>query len=161
MVKDEPSSIRSWAWPSVSVAIRSRWTTAAPTSSTLSLPPGGRRSAVVFTAVATPTWSGAAASLAAGRNPIRDPGRLGHANRQCRRPARLDRPSQLYPAFPCKSFEQRQEAALVRGDKRVALRHIGALVGQIAHRRLWPEILAWVHRIAQPGKHRRWASNYS
>jgi len=34
------------------------------------------------------------------------------------------------------------------GDKGVALQHIGALVGQMAHRRLWPEILAWLHRIA-------------
>src|SRR5260370_1088538 len=28
------------------------------------------------------------------------------------------------------------------GDKGVALQHIGALVGQMAHRRLWPEISA-------------------
>jgi polyhydroxyalkanoate synthase len=34
------------------------------------------------------------------------------------------------------------------GDKGVALQHVGALVGQMAHRRLWPEILAWLHRIA-------------
>jgi polyhydroxyalkanoate synthase len=34
------------------------------------------------------------------------------------------------------------------GDKGIALQHVGALVGQIAHRRLWPEILAWLHRIA-------------
>src|SRR5260221_862057 len=36
------------------------------------------------------------------------------------------------------------------GDKGVALQHVGVLVGQMAHRRLWPEILAWLHRIAPP-----------
>ncbi len=30
------------------------------------------------------------------------------------------------------------------GDRGVALQHVGALVGQNAHRRLWPEILAWI-----------------
>src|SRR5260370_1088536 len=52
---------------------------------------------------------------AAGRNPIRDATPPGHANRQCRRPAQLDRSPQLRPALPCEGFEWRQEAALVRG----------------------------------------------
>ena len=30
------------------------------------------------------------------------------------------------------------------GDKGVALQHVGPLVGQSAHQRLWPEILAWI-----------------
>jgi polyhydroxyalkanoate synthase len=36
-----------------------------------------------------------------------------------------------------------------QGDKGVALQHVGALVGQSAHRRLWPEILGWLHGVTK------------
>jgi polyhydroxyalkanoate synthase len=51
------------------------------------------------------------------------------------------------------------------GDKGVALQHVGALVGQIAHRRLWPEIFgvasSYRPRVEQPGHQGRCAPNYS
>lgn len=34
------------------------------------------------------------------------------------------------------------------GDSGVLLQHVGMLVGESAHRHLWPEILRWVHRVA-------------
>ena len=37
-----------------------------------------------------------------------------------------------------------------RGDRGVALQHVGALVGESAHRRLWPEILDWLHSVDGP-----------
>jgi polyhydroxyalkanoate synthase len=37
------------------------------------------------------------------------------------------------------------------GDRGVALRHVGILVGRRAHREVWPEILQWTHRIANIG----------
>jgi len=36
------------------------------------------------------------------------------------------------------------------GDTGVALAHVGALMGQNAHRQLWPEILAWISDISTP-----------
>jgi polyhydroxyalkanoate synthase len=36
-----------------------------------------------------------------------------------------------------------------RGDAGVALRHVGPLVGENAHRELWPRIMRWIH-----GQHR-------
>lgn len=35
-------------------------------------------------------------------------------------------------------------AAHLSGDVGVGLRHVGVLVGANAHRRLWPQILAWM-----------------
>ena len=42
------------------------------------------------------------------------------------------------------------ETRLLRydGDSGVLLQHVGMLVGELAHRRLWPEILRWVHKLA-------------
>ena len=34
-----------------------------------------------------------------------------------------------------------------RGDRGVALQHVGGLVGEGAHRRLWPDILDWLHAV--------------
>src|SRR3546814_3933276 len=37
------------------------------------------------------------------------------------------------------------------GDCGVALQHVGVLVGPNAHRRLWSEILDWLHRVVRAG----------
>ncbi|MDP9401418.1 MAG: alpha/beta fold hydrolase [Actinomycetota bacterium] len=34
-----------------------------------------------------------------------------------------------------------------RGERGVALQHVGSLVGEDAHRRLWPELLAWLRDV--------------
>lgn len=34
------------------------------------------------------------------------------------------------------------------GDSGVALKHVGALVGERAHREIWPRIFAWMHDLA-------------
>jgi polyhydroxyalkanoate synthase len=37
-----------------------------------------------------------------------------------------------------------------RGDRGVALQHVGVLVGANAHTALWPEILDWIHHLPAP-----------
>jgi polyhydroxyalkanoate synthase len=36
-----------------------------------------------------------------------------------------------------------------RGDTGVALRHVGPLVGEGAHKRLWPDVMRWIHAQAR------------
>jgi polyhydroxyalkanoate synthase len=55
-------------------------------------------------------------------------------------------PSSVLPFFTRVSSGDKK-VLWYEGDKGVALQHVGALVGQSAHRRLWPEIFAWLHRI--------------
>lgn len=38
-----------------------------------------------------------------------------------------------------------------RGDRGVGLQHVGMLVGNNAHRKLWPQIFAWIRGVAIPG----------
>jgi polyhydroxyalkanoate synthase len=38
------------------------------------------------------------------------------------------------------------------GDMGVALQHVGMLVGESAHRHLWPEIVRWLHHEAASGR---------
>jgi polyhydroxyalkanoate synthase subunit PhaC len=59
-------------------------------------------------------------------------------------------PSSVLPFFARVSTSDKK-VLWYRGDKGVALQHVGALVGQSAHRQLWPEIAAWLHRIARAG----------
>ena len=42
-----------------------------------------------------------------------------------------------------------KELAAYRGDIGVALQHVGPLVGDSAHRELWPRIWAWIDRVAR------------
>ena len=55
-------------------------------------------------------------------------------------------PSSVLP-FLARVPSSNKKVLWYEGDKGVALQHVGPLVGESAHRRLWPEIFAWLHRI--------------
>ncbi len=57
--------------------------------------------------------------------------------------SRVVPPSSVLP-FLDASASPHREVLWYRGDRGVALQHVGALVGAEAHRRLWPAILGWL-----------------
>jgi len=48
----------------------------------------------------------------------------------------------LFDAVP----SRRKQVLRYDGDRGVALQHVGVLVGQTAHHRVWPEILRWIDK---------------
>ena len=48
----------------------------------------------------------------------------------------------LFDAVP----SRRKRVLRYDGDRGVALQHVGVLVGQAAHHRVWPEILRWIDK---------------
>lgn len=69
-------------------------------------------------------------------------------------------PSSVLP-FLARVSSGDKEVLWYKGDKGVALQHVGALVGQSAHRQLWPEIFAWLHRIVPAQSNRAIAADAS
>jgi polyhydroxyalkanoate synthase len=57
--------------------------------------------------------------------------------------SRLIPPGSVLPFLEASASRDR-EVLPYRGDRGVALQHVGALVGAEAHRRLWPSILRWL-----------------
>lgn len=57
-------------------------------------------------------------------------------------------PPESVIAFHDAAGSRRKRLLSYEGDTGVALAHVGALMGENAHRRLWPEILGWLEEIA-------------
>lgn len=71
------------------------------------------------------------------------------ANVRCPLFSVYDPRSLIIPPASIVAFHEAAGSAIKRlrpyhGDKGVALSHVGVLVGNNAHRRLWPEIFAWI-----------------
>lgn len=72
----------------------------------------------------------------------------------------MDPRSRIVPAAAGQAYRERTASKDVemleyRGDTGVMLQHVGVLVGENAHRSLWPEILRWVRRHFPRGAERR------
>ncbi|RZI42878.1 alpha/beta fold hydrolase [Herbaspirillum sp. HC18] len=60
-------------------------------------------------------------------------------------------PPQSVIAFHDAAASRRKRLLPYDGDTGVALAHVGALMGQNAHRRLWPQIVDWINETTGPG----------
>jgi polyhydroxyalkanoate synthase len=60
-------------------------------------------------------------------------------------------PSSVVP-FHRASASRAKELLWYHGDQGVSLQHVGVLVGRSAHTCLWPQIVAWIRGLHQPGR---------